>query len=282
MATVDGVLALISDDSMNLAIDLRSEVLDRRVTALDYRFGQHFFDLSGHLTRRILQDSTGWVLQRHGNSGSQLFNSDSNLTFTFGADRMVLSQSLTLEMKVLTLGPQFGAEAERLFTHVIETLDLTSFSRIGYQVNCLYPTADSAESQRRLSDLRLMAMPASAETAIGAVTDASRTLVVDRPDNSLRIVLAAFEQDVKMPPSVVDTAARTSHSLPKNQRQALWDALKAKQMIKTKPKFGVSLELDSFITDPEIPDQLSICDFITTADQDIIELKKIILLREDK
>ena len=53
-------------------------------------------------------------------------------------------------------------------------------------------------------------------------------------------------------------------------------------MIKSKPKFGVSLELDSFIADPEIPDQLSICDFITTADQDIIELKKIILLREDK
>jgi len=249
------------------------------VFELRYDLGQIYWDRAGQIAKEIISgEAAGWDLDSIGLETCKLSCSELNLQFSFGPNKLDLSQSQNAEtLELLSIG-DFCRLAESLSEIVISTLQLNDFLRFGFRVWNLYPTDTRADAISTVKKLKLFSYDQDILNSLGEdVSDISHRLVVDRNSHMLRIAVTPFEQEVKLPPSVIRKAKERARDHSKDQKQILIDQQKAKRMISRLPQFGLLLDLDAHIDDPPYPDNISISDFIGRAFEDFDNIKNPIL-----
>jgi hypothetical protein len=186
---------------------------------------------------------------------------------------------------------KFGGMAELLAEIVVKHLEVDTSPRIGFRVWHLYPTGDRDESYDHMRALAAFRLDDGALQSLGDVSETAHRLVVERQKHMLRVAVVPFEQNIELPPSVVQAAKLKTHRVRSGEerdkyrtkaaryrrKRALLDKLKAERTIKSYPQFGVLLDLDAYIEDPPFPDDLSISDFVSNAVDDFAQVKPIVL-----
>ena len=265
---------------MKTVVAIRTEVIHRFVFELRYEFGQVYWDRAGKIAREIASQE-GWEIEAIDMNRCRLIHRDDNLGFSFGPDKLDLVQTQSADVPNLLSIGEFGALAESLADVVVRVLELPFFPRIGFRVWRLYPSADRGESQTQSRNLKLFQVDADLGSTLGGISDTSHRLVTERPNHMLRIAVAPFEQTVNIPDSVVAAARTRARDHWKAQKQVLLDQLKADKIVKSFPRFGLLLDLDTYIEDPPFPDDLSISDFIARSNEDSEVIKKAVLAESD-
>lgn len=261
---------------MNTAVDLHTEVLHRFVFELRYEFGQLYWDCAGKVARQITQEE-GWDLEAIDANNCRLGRHDQNIAFNFGPKRLDMVQTQSTEVTNLLTANEFGAKAELLADEVIKGLDLSVFTRAGFRTWRLYPTKTRKESHKLSRGLQLFRTDESLESDLGDVSEASHRLVVDRERHMLRVAVAPFEQSVDLPDSVIAAARSRARDASREQRQLMRDKLRANRIVKSFPHFGLLLDLDAYVEEPPIPDDLTIGSFVETAHADCTSIRKAVL-----
>jgi len=262
---------------MGTVVDLRTEVIHRYVFELRYEFGQIYWDRAGRIAKKILTEQENWDFNTIDISRCQLARRSLNLAFSFGHEKLDLSQTQSADVEELTPIQEFATVAESTASIVTENLEIDSFPRIGFRTWLLYPAADRDESYRLVRDLKLFTLDAAATERLGNLLEVSHTLVVERPSHMLRIAVAPFEQQVDLPPSVIRAAKARAKDYSRGQKRVQIDKLKAEKRIRHYPQCGLLLDFDAYIEDPPHPDELPVSDFIADSFEDFQETKKVIL-----
>lgn len=275
---------------MTTVVDLKTEVIHRYVYELRFDFGQVYWDRAGRIAKEILSQREEWDFDRIDINHCQLAHRDLNLAFNFGHARLDLSQTQSANVETLLSVGEFGALADTITTVVVENLELEFFPRIGFRVWRLYPSADREQSHELVRNLKLFKLESELADAIGEVSEVSHRLVSDRQKHMVRIAVAAFEQQIELPPSLIRAAKMKPYKQTTEpqrssgidrRRRILIDRLKAEKKIAHYPQFGVLLDLDAYIEDPPYPDDLSVSDFIAAAFEDFEQLRRTVLTAAD-
>lgn len=258
---------------MQTIVDLKSQVVNQRAFALNYLHGFRYLDCMGKVINSILKDNDRWVFKQV-DGVARLADPEANITMTFGVDRISLNQTLNRDVEQVIDGSQFGVLSESFSRQVIASIDPQQFTRIGYQINLLYPTADSLESSRLLAKLKLAPLM---DARLGEITDRTIDFTVARPSHMLKIAISTFEQQISISPALLAAARLDTKKLDRDQKRAMESKVKAQRMIASRPKFGVMLVLDAFLEDPPLNSASAISDFVLLADQDSLSLRSVIL-----
>lgn len=279
---------------MTTVVDLKTEVIHRYVYELRFDFGQVYWDRAGRIAKEILSQREEWDFDRIDINHCQLAHRDLNLAFNFGHARLDLSQTQSANVETLLSVGEFGALADTITTVVVENLELEFFPRIGFRVWRLYPSADREQSHEMVRNLKLFRLESELSAAIGEVSEVSHRLVADRQKHMVRIAVAAFEQQIELPPSLIRAAKTNAYKRvtdrpagpgrapgSNKRRRILIDQMKAEKKIAHYPQFGVLLDLDAYIEDPPYPDDLSVSDFIAAAFEDFGQLRRTVLTAGD-
>lgn len=261
---------------MSASVLLRTEVVHRYVFELRYDFGQTYWDRAGRICREIAA-SEPWDQGPVTVDGCRLSQQEQNLVFNFGPKKLDLVQTQNADVPTLMPVATFATTAEKLTDIVIRRLDVNSFPRIGFRAWHLYPTRDREESHQHMQSLAVSGSLMQVATKLGRGFEVSHSIVIERPKHLLRLSIAPFEQQVELPQSVTRTARQDTRTLPRHQRQAMMDRLRAEKAIRSFPAFGIMLDIDAFVDDPPYPDGMSISDFINSASIDAAAIKQSIL-----
>ena len=263
--------------SMATVVDLKTEVIHRYVFELRYDFGQIYWDRAGRIAKSLLAEQEEWDVNTIDLNRCQLVRRTANLAFSFGHEKLDLSQTQSADVEELLPLHEFSSIAENGASIVANHLEIDSFPRIGFRAWLLYPAADRDESYRFVRNLKLFRIHPAATDTLGRTSEVSHRLIVERPGHMLRIAVAPFEQQVDLPPSVFRAAREKAKDRSHDQKQVLIDKLRAKKMISHYPQFGVLLDFDAYIEDPAYPDNLSVSDFITNSFEDFQNTREVVL-----
>lgn len=262
---------------MQTVVNLREEIPHRFVFELRYDLGQIYWDRAGRITRQIIAENEGWDFGEIGIGNCALHKKDENLTLNFGPAKLDLSQTQTADVSKLIPIGEFGKVSERLAATVVNALEVESFSRIGFRMWHLYPTADRESSYQPMHRLKAVVLGNEFERLGNALHEVNFVAVADRGKHMIRIALAPFEQNVSLSPSVIQAAKLKARKESADQRRKLIDKEKAKKVIASYPHFGLLLDLDAYIEQPPYPDELSASDFVSRAAEDFSDVKQLIL-----
>jgi hypothetical protein len=262
---------------MKTVVDLKTEVIHRYVFELRYDFGQIYWDRAGRIAKTILAEQEEWDFNAIDPNRCQLVRRDANMAFSFGPEKLDLSQTQSAEVENLEPLHEFSSIAEKSAEVVAHNLEIDSFPRIGFRAWLLYPAADRDQSYEFVRNLSLFRIHPAVTDALGTPSEVSHRLVVERPRHMLRIAVAPFEQQVDLPPSVFRAARAKAKDLPRNQRQVRIDKHKAEKKIGHYPQFGVLLDFDAYIEDPAYPNDVSVSDFIADSFEDFQNTREVVL-----
>lgn len=201
---------------------------------------------------------------------------DENIALDFSPAKLDLVQTQSADVAALREPGLFGALADQLSQIVVRNLEVEEYPRIGLRAWYLYPARDRNQSYEMINSLKIAHVDKDLLQKLGETSETSFRLVVERHDHMARIAIAPFEQVVPIPPSTVRAARGRARDLPKGQRQALIDRIKAKKAVESYPQFGVLVDLDAYLEEP--PTDVSVSNFIDNAVKDFGEIKRIVLI----
>lgn len=262
---------------MGKVLNLNTEVVHQYVFELRYGFGHLYWDRCGKVINEIISDNQEWDFDSIRNGVCHLTDREKNLHFNYSAGKLDLTQTQSIKVGTLLPIGEFASCADSFSSVVVNALELTDFTRIGFRAWYLYPAGDREESQELVRRSKLARLHPGLQEALGNVTETSYRLVVERPDHMVRIAVAPFEQAMDLPPGVIQTARERAKDHSRDQKRVLLDKIKAERVIKSYPQFGVLVDLDAYIEDPPYPDDLSVSDFIATAAEDFGTVKALVL-----
>ncbi len=262
---------------MSTIVDPNTGIIHRYVYELRYEFGQIYYDRSGRVAKQLLREMDDWNFDTIDGQRCAMSNRETNLLFNFGSEKLDLSQTQNADVDTLMPVGDFSKLAENATKPVVESFGLELFSRIGFRVWNLYPTATRDEAENLIRKLKLFGVATQTSDLIQKATEVSHRLVTDRGTHMLRIAIAPFEQNIQLSPSILQAAKTKARDLPRNQKQALIEQLKAEKRIAHYPQLGVMLDIDAYLEDPPMFADLSVSDFITVAYSDMEQLKGEIL-----
>lgn len=262
---------------MSLVVSLDTEVQHRYVFELRYRFGYSFWDRSGSVCESVLRRFDDWRLTKIDAERASLLDDQTNCALNFGHAKLDVSQGQNAEVSEIMPCDEFGKLTETLAGLVIEKLRVSDFSRIGFRQWFLYPAGSYEESQQLMGQLGSFRVSDSLLRDFGPVEERSFRAIVSCPTHQVRVAVTPFEQAIDLPPGVIEKAHRSSKDVPKNQKRVLLDTLKAKRQIENYPQFGILVDLDAFIEEPDYPQDFSISEFVKTAADNFDGLRKHLL-----
>jgi hypothetical protein len=213
-------------------------------------------------------------------NGCRIRKEDQNLVFAYSPAKLDLTQSQNQDMPELLAPGEFAAIAEEFSEVVVRTLEVTSFPRIGFRVWTLYSTASVDEASEHIGRMSFFS-PCKALTDLGQLSHASHGVVIARPNHMIRVAATPFEQQVRLPPSVLAAARTKAREHWKDQKKVLIQSMKARKAIKTFPAVGIMIDLDAYIEEVPYPEQVSARTFIVEATKDFEVIREAILLEED-
>src|ERR1022692_2087492 len=86
---------------MALIVKPVTEVIHRYVVELKYEFGQVYWDRAGRIAKSILNENVDWDFDTIDTNRCQLSNRERNVAFSFGSEKLDLSQTQSSEVETL-------------------------------------------------------------------------------------------------------------------------------------------------------------------------------------
>jgi len=256
-------------------ISAQNAILHRQVYELRYHHGYTFIDRAGQILNYLLYDTGDeWIDGERSGDRFSVSKGSTNTTFSYGNEKLDLNE--VQSEKVATLRPieKFGKDADDLSRAVINFLLLNSFSRIGFRTWYLLKVDNKADGVKAIQESSIYSI-GNDICGLGDVDDTSFSIVLNRGQYKVRLALAVAEQVIQLAPSVYDAAKKEPHKERSHQRKILQEKMRAQKAIANYPLYGVLVDMDFFIEDPLVPDDLKIVDFITSREKDSKDLLKM-------
>ncbi len=263
---------------MDTIVTIGSEVRHRSVFELRYSQGYEYWDRGGKVVNEILQKSDSWQLKNVDRRGTQIIDPERNLAFSFGPTKADLSQTQSEDVGTLVDVTEFATIAEELTAIVSAIVNPADSERLGYRVWRIYGTGTKDEAEQMIRKLQCFCVPED----LGDVTEASCTLVFERPTHMIRAAVVSFEQNLEIPRHVLETARSRPERLDRKQKQARLAKYRAQKSIKNYPSCGVLFDTDVYLEDPPYSSNLAITDFVLDAERDIESIRSSILRARDE
>ncbi len=264
---------------MGRVVESGTGVHHRLIFEIRYDCGELYWDRCGRAARKLAARK-GWAVQSVDVNGCHIRNDDQNLVFTYSPTKADLTQSQSQDVSELLAHGEFAAIAEEFSQVVVQTLDVDSFSRIGFRRWTLYGTESVDDASSRIERMSFFS-PSEALVALGALSHLSHSVVIARPKHMVRVAATPFEQQIHLAPSVIAAAKVEAHRHWKEQRKMRIQKLKAQKAIGSYPSEGILIDLDAYIEEPPYPEQVTACTLIDEATRDFGVICEAII-REEK
>jgi hypothetical protein len=240
----------------------QSGIVHSVVFELRYNYGLTYLDRCGSVMNQMLRQHPGWTYSAVNPQSGTLQDSKTEVRFTFGSQKLDLTQEQSPTVAQLMEIVEFARLAEDMTKTTVERLDLEEFSRIGFRVWRLFEYPSISEAKKALLRANLVAAEnLKQKLNLPHIDEVALTAIAHRGEAMARIAVAAVEQQIQIDPASV-REAMTKARPPAEQHKALLEKLKAEKRIKQYPQHAVLIDIDNFIDDPPYPKDLKITDFV--------------------
>jgi hypothetical protein len=220
-----------------------------------YEHGLVYLDRCGTTLNRITTTHPEWILREDAISAqaAPLIHATTGIQFTVGPYKydFSLDQPINREIPLTHDDIQaFIAQVDLVSKIVHEELELSQFIREGFRVWYLFGTESEADSQRWIASLGAFEGTSRIGQGFqGKIESEGYVAVMDVGDRKLRFAVNAVErlEHLDLGTEALKTLPR---SLPKGQREALLNALKAKRRLLSNPAFAVMIDIDAYVDRP--------------------------------
>jgi hypothetical protein len=231
------------------------------VYELRYDRGHLFGALSGQVLNKILYDGTDWLIGERAVDHATVIREENNTAFSFGTDKLDLSEGQNERVQELRDVEEFAREAEDLTELVKDTMSLSTFGRIGFRVWYLFKVKSSEEGVKSLLRSEVFKIRDNVAKP-EEIEESAIVLVFNKPESKVRLSLNVVEQSLRIPPGLYAKARSISHKEKIKQDKVLIEQIKAKKAIENYPLHAVLVDMDFFIEDPPFPSAIRINEFI--------------------
>lgn len=218
-----------------------------------YNDGYLYLDHCGRLLKKLVGEGAEWIVAPNPTpQGTTVFNvlAGTSLGFSFRSASMTLDRTAVDEVITAEEAEAFIKQAGDVLEMVIDELEVTEFTRVGYREQYHFPFESKEESEKWISELGLFSISPTLLQAYKATHEAlGVALLVQREDCRYRITVNGIERSAQVPvgdSSVVMQATTAT----KKQKQALLEAMKKRRQRQIDSAFAVVLDIDAFLLEP--------------------------------
>lgn len=243
---------------------------NKLVFEVRYQHGMVYLDRCGTTANRIMMTYPDWVT-REGSVNPQnapLIHTSTGIQFNFGPLKydFSLDQPVNQALQRKDIDA-FIEQVESVSRIVHEELELNSFIREGFRIWYIFDMRSEDEANQWIKSLHAFRVdPSLADAFQGSLEAAGHTAVINTSERKYRITVHTVERLERLDLGNLSTLPR---SLPRKQREAMLERLKAKNRLRLNPQYAAAIDIDAYIDEPiEVVPQ----DFITQS-LDLIEAK---------
>jgi hypothetical protein len=233
----------------------RPALYHKLVYEVRYDQGFVYLDRCGTTANRIVQNYPEWIPNTQNINPQQapFVHALTGIQFNFGP----LKYDFSLDQRINSDAPiskedvnDFVREAEAVSQIVNEELELSKFTREGFRVWYVFPTASDADSRDWICKFQGVSIQKEMPGAFGGSLESlGYTMVVDSEERKFRISVNGVERTEKLDIGS-ELLRQLPRNLPKNQREHLLAQLQAKRRLLVNPQSAVMIDVDAFIEDP--------------------------------
>ncbi len=231
----------------------KEPMLRRIVCEVRYQDGQLYLDRCGRLLKQLLGNAPEWVLVPNPTpQGTTVYNirTGTQLGVSMNSASLTLDKTSTSEMIDPTEVNEFLDQVGSVLGLVLDELEVSDFTRVGFREHYYFPCESKEESQQWLHDLGLIAVAPSLYEAFTAGPDSlAVTLVLQGQDCRYRIALDGVERSAQIPMGETVLAVQAS-TAPRGQKKVLLETMKKQRQRQINSAFAVVVDIDAFQLEP--------------------------------
>jgi hypothetical protein len=235
----------------------KEPLLRRMLCELRYQDGQLYLDHCGRLLKRLMKEAPEWVVAPNPTpQGTSAYNVRMGIQLVFAMSAASLSLDKTTADDVIGTDELEGFldQLDSTLSLVLDELEVTEFTRLGYREQYYFPCDNKEESERWLLDLGLVTVcPTLGQAFSSTLESVGVAIATQGTDCRYRIGLNTVERSAQIPFGETTLTVQAS-AAPKDQRKVLVESLKVKRQRQVNSAFAVVLDLDAFLLDPVEPD----------------------------
>jgi hypothetical protein len=215
--------------------------------------GYLYLDPCGRLLKKLVGDGSEWIVAPNPTvQGTTAFNivAGTSLGFNLQSARVTLERTSGDEKIAAEDVGTFMQQVGDVLEQVIDELEVTELTRIGYREQYHFPAESKEEAEKWIGELGLFSVSANLFQAFQATPETlGVALVVQGQECSYRIAVSGIERPAQVPvgdSSVVMQATTAT----KKQKRMLLEAMKKKRQRQIDSAFAVVLDIDAFLLEP--------------------------------
>ncbi len=167
---------------------------------------------------------------------------------------MTLDKSLGDEVISGEEGEDFIKQVGAILTLVLDELEVSRFTRLGYREQYYFSFETKEESETWIRDLGLLTVTSSLLQAFHSTQEEMGVaLVIQGEECRYRVSLNGVERSAQVPVGEVSVNIRTTVAS-EDQKKALLQAMKKKRQRQIDSAFAVVLDIDAYQQEPVEPD----------------------------
>jgi len=222
------------------------------VCEVRFQDGQLYLDHTGRLLKKLVCDQS-WVIGPDLTSkGTTVFHlvEGYQLSFSLNAASLELNRSNTDEVIESEEADRFVATAEEVLGFVLDELEITRFSRLGFRQWYFFSFDSKDETEEWLRDLQLFPFCPDLVKTFQAEPEAMGvSLFLKGQDRHYRIALNGIERSAQLPMGDTTLNVRAS-SLPERQRDVLLATMKRERQRQINSSYAGVLDIDTYRKEP--------------------------------
>jgi hypothetical protein len=227
------------------------------VCEVRYDDGQLYLDHCGRLLKKLLKDAPEWIVCPNPTpQGTSLFDivAATQLGFSMASASLALDKSLGDEVISEEEAGDFIKQVGAVLTLVLDELEVSRFTRLGYREQYFFPFESKEESENWIRGLGLFTVaPTFLEGFHASQEEMGVVVVIEGEDCRYRVGLNGVERSAQVPVGEASVNIRSSLAS-KEQKQALLQAMKKKRQRQIDSAFAVVLDIDAYQQEPVEPD----------------------------
>jgi len=249
-------------------------VLQRIIYQLSYKYGYTYLDRCGSTINEIKQADGSWEIDPKAISpqNAKITNKETRVHLTFSSENIHMqldryyNQSLNVGGKV----EKFCKNIEDISRIVIASLEIEDFTRIGCRCIYIIPSATMDESVEMIDRLNFGHIDHDLVNYFGGnKKNVSFLVVVNGDDRDYRINISPAE--INNPEVPIPETSEAKPSKRRSERDVIRD-LKEEQRKKDNPDFGILIDIDAYIENPELQGTREYAEFVENNYREIPEI----------
>jgi hypothetical protein len=242
-----------------------ASVLHRMVFEVRYNYGFTYLDRCGVTLNALLRAYPGWTVDDANVQGTVLRCPNVGAAFAFNSQKLDLNVQQSQAVAQVMPISDFAHLSSEMAAAVIEGVGIDDITRIGFRVWRLFGQADRKSAVERMRHVGIVSSEAIEAIAHAPIEDVSFSAVVDLGEFQARLAVASVEQSIEVDATTLERAAKQPRDLPRDQRKALLDRLKAEKAVKSFPHHAVLVDVDAYAEYPVDNDRERFREFISDA-----------------